>query len=419
MRTIARLAIISTHPIQYYAPIFRALAESGLVEPRVFFTWPQITEGKVIDAGFGRSVEWDIPLTEGYEFEFVPNVAHRPGNARFAGMVNPKLIPAIERWGADAVLVFGWNFYSHLQAMRHFRGRLPVFFRGDSHLLNNQSDLKTRLRHTLLRWVYSHVDVAICVGSNNRDYYRWCGVPAERIGFAPHAVDTTRFDDSDGWHFAKAAEQRRILKIGPDETVLLYAGKFIPEKDLGLLIQAFLAACDRSPARPAGHLVLLGNGPLQGELEALCPNRSNIHFLPFQNQQAMPAVYRLGSAFVLPSRSETWGLGLNEALASGRPIIASTRVGACRDLVKEGVTGWSFESGNLKHLTTVVSGVLASPVGRLRQMQAAARAEGQRWSTDSAAQGIARTVLDFAAGRSLATDSVVRARDGGAEHAAQ
>jgi glycosyltransferase involved in cell wall biosynthesis len=401
MNRIPRLAIISTHPIQYYAPIFKALAASGLIEPRVYFTWSQITAGNVVDAGFGKAVVWDIPLTDGYEFEFVRNVARRPGNAHFMGMVNPNLIASIERWGADAVLVFGWNFYSHLMAMRHFRGRVPVFFRGDSHLLNNQSGLRTRLRHALLRRVYSYVDCPISVGSNNRDYYRWCGVPDERIGFAPHAIDTARFDDSDGWHFAQAAEQRRNLKIGPNETVLLYAGKFIPEKDLELLVEAFVAASDRHPAPAAGHLVLLGNGPLQGELQARCAQRSNIHFLPFQNQQAMPAVYRLGSAFVLPSRSETWGLGLNEALACGCPIVASTRVGACRDLVKEGITGWSFESGNLQQLTAVLAQVLGSPLGRLRQMQAAARAESLHWSTDCAARAIARTVLDFSAGRSL------------------
>src|SRR5437868_4078106 len=125
------LAIVSTHPIQYYAPIFQTLAQSGTVRPRVFFTWSQTQAGAVADPGFGRVVRWDIPLLDGYEFEFVPNVANRPGTERFWGLRNPGLVGAIENWGARAVLVFGWNSHAHLGAMRYFKGRVPVLFRGD------------------------------------------------------------------------------------------------------------------------------------------------------------------------------------------------------------------------------------------------------------------------------------------------
>lgn len=384
-----RLAIISTHPIQYYAPIFKALAASKAVRPRVFFTWSQTASGAVSDPGFGRTVEWDIPLLDGYEFEFVPNVARRPHTDHFRGLRNPALIPCIESWRPQAVLVFGWNFVSHLRALRHFRGRVPVFFRGDSTLLNNRPDLRTRARRMLLRWIYRHVDVAIAVGSNNTDYFRWCGVPDERIAFAPHAIDTVRFDDGDGLHEARAAEQLRNLRIPGGERVLLFAGKFIPEKDPALLLRAFMQA------QAPGHLVLVGNGPLEAELRELCSGRNNVHFLPFQNQQAMPSIYRLGSTYILPSRSETWGLALNEAMASGRSVIASTRVGACKDLVREGITGWTFESGNIQQLAAVIREALTCPEHVLQGMGKAARAESSRWSIEAAADGIARAVNGF------------------------
>ena len=381
-----RLAIVSTHPIQYYAPIFKALTASTNIQPRVFFTWSQSASGQVADPGFGRGVQWDIPLLDGYDYEFVTNVARRPRSNSFLGLRNPTLVPSIEKWQPHAVLVFGWNFVSHLGAMRHFRGHIPVFFRGDSTLLNNAQDLRTHARRMWLRWIYKHVDVAIAVGSNNKDYFRWCGLEDHRIAFAPHAVDTDRFDDADGLHAARAAEQLRNLRIPAGEPVLLFAGKFIPEKNPFALLDAFLQA------RTSGHLVLVGNGPLEQDMRARTAGHPNIHFLPFQNQQAMPSVYRIGSLYVLPSSSETWGLGLNEAMASGRAVIASTRVGAARDLVNEGLTGWTFESGNTQQLTSVIRKAMTSSSAVLQRMGAAAHAESTRWSIRAAAEGIARSV---------------------------
>ena len=216
-----RLAIVSTHPIQYYAPIFQLLARSRAVAPRVFYTWSQTASAAVADQGFGRAITWDIPLLEGYEYEFVPNLAARPGTTHFGGLRTPGLVPAIQSWGADAVLVFGWHSHSHLQALRHFKGRLPVFFRGDSTLLDRPRWWRAAARRVFLGWVYRHIDVAVAVGSNNKDYFRWCGVPADRIALAPHAIDTDRFADPDGAHARRAAQWREELGIPSSARVLL------------------------------------------------------------------------------------------------------------------------------------------------------------------------------------------------------
>ena len=112
-----RLAIISTHPIQYNAPLFHVLAQTPGVDLKVFYTWSQAQQS-VSDKEFGRKIVWDIPLLEGYDYEFIENVSNKP-KQQFRGLVNPGLIPAIENWHPDAVLVFGWNFSSHFKAMRH------------------------------------------------------------------------------------------------------------------------------------------------------------------------------------------------------------------------------------------------------------------------------------------------------------
>jgi glycosyltransferase involved in cell wall biosynthesis len=383
-----KLAIVSTHPIQYYAPVFRALTRLGDMELKVFYTWSQSATDAVFDPGFGTEVSWDIPLLEGYAHQFIPNVARRPGLHHFSGLNTPLLAPAIESWRADAVLIYTWNSRAHLQAMRYFKGRRPVLFRGDSTLLDRRSWWRTVLRRAVLTWVYRHIDVAIAVGTANREYFRWCGVPPERIALAPHSVDTLRFGGDSEKHDGVASQWRRDLGIAADAVVVLFAGKFQRKKNPHLLIDAF-AALDAGP-----HLILVGNGELEQELKARCAGQRRVHFMPFQNQSLMPAVYRLGDVFVLPSQGpeETWGLALNEALATGRPVIASSMAGGACDLVRDGDNGWIFESGNRPALENLLRQAVGRGRHGLHAMGEAARVGSVQWSTEHSARLIGEAV---------------------------
>lgn len=384
-----KLAIVCTHPIQYYAPVFRALAQSGSVEPRVFYTWSQSSEGANFDPDFGMRFAWDIPLLEGYGHSFVENTASDPTPSRFFGVRTPTLLREISTWGADAVLVYGWPMYAHLRLLVQSKRKLPVLFRGDSTLLDPIKPLRRLARRTLLRWVYSHVDMAIAVGQNSRDYFRWCGLPSERIAFAPHSVDTGRFSDPTGEHEQRASIWRAEFYIPEACPVLLYAGKFTEKKDPLSLLEAF------QKLGTSAHLVFVGSGQLERALRERAGTLPNVHFLPFQNQSVMPSVYRLADLFVLPSRGpgETWGLAMNEAMASERPVIAGSRVGGARDLIEPGRTGWTFESGNVEAL----AGVLLDAIGLGREgllnMGGRARQAISNWSTEAAAKGIETATL--------------------------
>jgi glycosyltransferase involved in cell wall biosynthesis len=384
-----KLAIICTHPIQYYAPVFRALAKSDQIDLRVFYTYSQAATDNLFDPGFGAEVKWDIPLLEGYAYQFVRNVAKRPGLDHFGGLNTPTLVREIEDWAPDAVLIYTWNSRAHLQALRHFKGRLPVLFRGDSTLIDHRVWWHALLRRLFLTWVYSHVDVAVAVGSNNRDYFVWCGLPLQRIALAPHSVDTVRFGGDAVRHENLAAEWRQELGIGPEAIVILFAGKLQPKKDPGLLLAAFESLKDGS------HLVFVGNGELEREIKARATGIENVHFMSFKNQSVMPAVYRLGDVFVLPSKGpeETWGLALNEAMASGRAVIASTKVGGARDLIRGGENGWIFESGDRMALEDALRTATSGGRHGLHAMGRAAQALSVHWSAEESGRRIAAVVL--------------------------
>jgi glycosyltransferase involved in cell wall biosynthesis len=326
-----RLAMVVSHPIQYFAPLYQRLAQRKDIALKVFFTW-HAGEKPVTDSGFGIPVAWDIPVTQGYDYELVANTARQPGTQHFFGLRNPDLVRLVMAWRPDVVHVTGWAWQSHLLALyKLHRLGIPTLFRGDSHLLDgNTRGLRWWLKRTALTQIFSWPRSFLVVGTANRAYYEAFGVGADRLIDCPHAIDVERFAEPDATFAAEAAEWRRDLGIAEDCFVLVYAGKFEPKKQPLQLMQAVATSEDRDIL-----LVMVGGGVLEqqvGEFAARHPKRFVI--LPFQNQSRMPVVYRLGELFALTSaHGETWGLAVNEAMASGRGVLVSDRVGCARDLV--------------------------------------------------------------------------------------
>ena len=170
-----RLAIITTHPIQYYAPVFQLLHKRGKLDIKVFYTWGEASAHK-FDPGFNKTIKWDIPLLEGYPYEWVKNTSKEPGTHHFNGVINPDLIDQIKNWQPDALLIYGWGFQSHLKVLRYFKNKVPVYFRGDSTLLDEENGTRTILKTAFLKWVYRHVDHAFYPGTNTKAYFKKYGL---------------------------------------------------------------------------------------------------------------------------------------------------------------------------------------------------------------------------------------------------
>lgn len=319
-----RLTILSTHPIQYNAPLFRLIAADPDIELKVFYS--KVTEEVRFDKDFGQEVTWDIPLTEGYAHESF-SAASAPGRKR--------LIRAIEKFGPNAILVFGWNFDGHFAVMKHFRGKTPVWFRGDSTLIDPQPFWKKILRRAWLSWVYSKVDKVFYVGSANKRYFEWAGIKGENLIYAPHAVDNEFFLTDNDNRCRQADEIRSQLGIPNDAFVFLFVGKLESKKQPVELTLAFNTMISASTNIQC-HLVIVGNGALSGKLKEETQTNQFVHSIGFVNQSLMPIYYRLANCLCLPSKGpgETWGLAVNEFLASTNGILLlSDRVGCAEDMI--------------------------------------------------------------------------------------
>ena len=342
-----RLGVLATHPIQYHAPLYRALA--GVLDLEVFFAHRQTAAGQAA-AGFGVAFEWDVPLTEGYSHTFLENRAARPSTDTFRGTDTPEIADAVRRGRFDAFLVNGWYTRSLWQAMAAcWRTRTPLLVRGDSHLQTPRSPLKRAAKSVAYRAFIPRFDGYLVVGERSRAYYLHYGADPDRLFFVPHFVDNGFFRERAA---GRGAPLRAELGVGPDALLLLFAGKFIPEKRPADLVEAAAAL------RQRGHdarLLFVGSGGLEGALRAEV-ERTGVpaYFAGFKNQTELPAYYAAADALVLPSVSETWGLVVNEALACGTPAVVSAAVGCAPDLVDEGRTGATFPVGDARALADAV-----------------------------------------------------------------
>lgn len=351
-----RLAIVETHPIQYKAPLFRLLAAHPQIDLTVFYA--MIPDAIQQGTGFGVSFAWDVPLLDGYRYEVLENRAKHPAVNRFSGCDTPGIFNRLKQARPNAVLVNGWVAKTCLQALWACRRLgLPCLVRGEANLLRPRAAWKHALHRLLLR----QYEAYLAIGSANRDFYRFHHCPENRIFFAPYAVDNDYFAAQAALRSTRRNELRDAFGIPAESVVFLFAGKLAAKKHP----EDLLEAVSRLPSdlRARAHVLIAGEGPGRGECERLARERNlPATFAGFLNQSRLPDAYAAADVLVLPSDAgETWGLVVNEAMASGRPVVVSRAAGCCADLVVEGETGHSFALRDIQGLANILSGYLLDP----------------------------------------------------------
>jgi len=313
-----RLGILTSHPIQYQAPWFRALAKA-------------------------------VDLFSGYSHRFLENVSRRPSVNHFSGCDTPEMCEIIRAGRFDAFIVTGWYLKSYWQAVRACRRNgVPVLVRGDSQLHTSRSQLRQCAKALAYRVMLRQFDGFLVVGQRNREYLAHYGVPAKRIFFVPHFVDNAWFTACAEEARGQRASLRALWGTDEDALVVLFVGKFQPIKRPCDILRALAELGKRGVKAIA---VFVGAGKLERSLRTDALGIGVVaRFEGFKNQSELPRYYASADVLVLPSASETWGLVVNEAMACGLPAIVSDAVGCGPDLIDEGKTGFTFRLGNYAEL---------------------------------------------------------------------
>lgn len=289
------------------------------------------------------------------------------------GAVSEGLRRLLDELNPDALVIAGYAHEAFRAAARWAkRHRKAAVLLSDSHA---QDKRRTGVKELAKRvWLRRHFQTAFTAGALGAQYLCTLGFPAARIWRGYDVVDNDAFAAAAREAKSRAAEIRE--RLGLPERFFLYAGRMAPEKNVSVLLEAH----GRLTGTDAPGLVLAGSGP---ELDAYRRRAcSRVVFTGFVQEQGLAELYALCDALVLPSRSEPWGLVVNEAMACGAPVIVSSACGCSADLVFPGVNGLIVPPDDVAALTNALRQV-ASDEHRRREMGEASRAIIAPWSLDT------------------------------------
>jgi glycosyltransferase involved in cell wall biosynthesis len=385
----AGLVIIETHPIQYHAPVYRALQQRFRV-PVTAVYGSDFSLAGYRDQEFGESFAWDTDLLSGYSAEFLARQAE--GGASTAEATTTRgLRGVLHRLQPEAILLVGYR-------PRFFRGAIlnalgtgrPLLFRAETtDHARSRSWIKSWVRDRLLSALYRRCARLLFVGQRSRQHYLRLGCSEQRLISSPYCVDTAAFQTDDLARDRLREPTRHFLGISANQKVVLFSGKLSRRKGVDVLMQAVRRLSTH--LRQQIVLVFLGNGELRDELERCASEEPALEtrFAGFQNQTRLSAYYHAADLLVLPSiHSETWGLVVNEALHHGVPAVVSEAVGCGPDLIEPGVTGEVCAADSPDSLADTLQRALTWLGPDAVRFQCRARVSG--YTVEKAAEGIAR-----------------------------
>jgi glycosyltransferase involved in cell wall biosynthesis len=392
------LAVVETHPIQYHAPVYRALEQRHGVPVTAIYGSDFSVKG-YRDREFGAEFAWDTDLLGGYTSRFLSRVGEH-GAASHDRVNTRGLGDALKAVAPSAVLLVGYSPRFHRSAwFEAWRGGYPLLFRGEaSDDARRRSAARDAVRHAALSMAYRTCQRCLYIGERSRQHLLRHGVPPDRLTFSPYCVDTTPFEPDEAARARWRPSTRDRLGIAGDQVAVLFSGKLSERKGVDLIFEALARLPAEAQARFV--IVLLGDGELRVELERLAARSTAVkaHFVGFQNQRSLSRFYHAADLLALPSRhSETWGLVVNEALHHGLPVVVSDRVGCAPDLVVPDRTGVVCPADSAEALAEALQ--RARPLVGRTAVRDACRSHVAAYSVDAAAAGLAdayRAVTDRA-----------------------
>ena len=388
-----RALLVSSQPIQSSNGL-QLLAQDPNLEILVAYCSlqnPKLWKG---DESINKHV-FDTQVLEGYPWVYVPNYSPVPSLNKAFGLINLGIMKLVPQF--DCSVVYGHAFVSFWLAIvvAKLFGK-PLLLSTDAMYLESpagSSSWKVSIKRILLPFLYKYISDGVLVPSTaSKKFLHSLGVDEERIFITPYVVDNLAIAKTS--QLTNRNQIRAEWGVPRDAVVVVFCAKFIPRKCPQDLVKAFALANVAN-----SYLVLVGDGPLketlQQEVEQLGITEK-VKFLGFVKYSLLPEVYASSDLLVHPAEWEPYGLPINEAMVCGIPVVVSDRVGAGYDLVEEGVTGFTYPSGNVETLTSILKTTLSSKEA-LKRMGEASIKRMQTWSfrenTEAHVEAIKKVII--------------------------
>lgn len=357
------LIIFDTHPIQYRAPVFRAMGENLPGVKVAFFNsgfdgkkWWFQERDKIPKQDFG------LNLVQGYDHFFL-------NTAQLNILKKISLLNKIlEDQKPKAILIYGYYQIEHwILRMLSSRHQIPLIFVGETFDWRG-SWYRKILKKLFIRFFFDQVKEFVSIGNKTTRYYENWGIQAQRITQAHYCTDTVPFEMQETEALNRKKETRKSLCIPEDAFVLLFVGRLFDRKRPNDLILIHRELCKKFKI----HTLFVGNGELTEDLQRVSKDIPEIHWAGFKNHLELKNFYCAADLLVVPSEFETWGLVVNEAFSCGLPALVTDRCGVAEDLVVSGETGEIYPVGNISVASSKIQFLIENP-GSYQKMSLSAR----------------------------------------------
>jgi glycosyltransferase involved in cell wall biosynthesis len=357
-----RLAIVLSHPIQHFCPLYASWANCPDWEVRVFFG-SKAGLHPYVDRSFGKTVHWDGLETEEFPHEFVNGEDASPVTS---STDSPALNDALRAFSPHALLTYGYSqrLQRRAQAWAVESG-VPVVYFSDSELRRHQIWWKRAGKALVLPAKFRQFSCFLVTGNANEQYYLKYGVPAWKMLRASYPIDQRSFLAAYERRSELREGARRSLGLGCSDHVALMVGKLVRWKRQDDLI----ATTGIGGCLPTS-VVLVGSGPKEAEWRSLAPvgqSRSRVIFAGFKQPSELPALYAAADVYVHASEIEPHSVAISEAAFMGLPILVSDRCGSygTDDDVRPGENGFVYPCGDVHALARAIDRLASRPDLRL------------------------------------------------------
>lgn len=285
----------------------------------------------------------------------------------------------------EAVAIPGWAETPALLALAWCRQRhVPSILMSDSQVIDEP-------RFWWKEWVKARVvkqySAGFVAGSRHKDYLETLGLPSSRITTGYDVVDNEYFRNGAAHARGNVLTRRKDLAL--PERYFLTSCRFVEKKNLHGLLTAYAQYCKHA-RNSAWHLVIIGDGPLRPQLETQISELHlsyQVHLPGFKQYNELPDYYGLASVYIQSSTTEQWGLVVNEAMASGLPVLVSDRCGCAPDLVQGGANGYTFDPLDVERLADLMVKITADQA-KLDRMGQESQKIISNWTPETFAENL-------------------------------
>lgn len=349
-----RIAIVVSHPIQHFCPMYAKLATSTDWTLHVLFGYA-FGAKPYFDKAFAKTIQWDSLRLDEFSHEFLNDDI--PQEISPLQIDSDRLETRLDALQPDVLIVYGYIQPLQRRAMRWAQRReKPVLMISDAHVHATSSSLRRVAKEFILPRVLSKLSGCLTVGDSNDAFYRHYHVDAKKLFRSPFPIDIDLYEQSYINRSQLRAEVRKNHLITDDQLALSTVGKFeVGKRQIDLIL-----ALERLTELPKNRLVLMlmGSGALESELRAAAERVTHhrVIFAGFVNPGELPPYYAGSDVYAHVSSLDRHPLAISEAIYMGCPVIVSDAIGSVgpTDDVQNGRNGLTFAVGDVDSLALAI-----------------------------------------------------------------